>query len=280
MTQLRRPVMRYFGGKWRLAPWILQHFPKHDVYVEPYGGGASVLMRKDRSRTEIYNDLDEEIVNVFRVLRNKRNAVYLEKALRLTLFSRSEFNLAYKKATTHIERARRTIVRSFMSHGGDGTTRKHRSGFRSKTFESNRDASKDWQNYFDAIPTFVERLQGVIVENNNALDVMTTNDSEKTLFYCDPPYPLGSRSSKEKHGYRHEMTNDDHVALIAHLNGLKGMVILSGYANEIYGSMDGWHSVSCEALADGAVKRTEVLWLNNAAFKAQDQMSLFDGGDQ
>lgn len=275
MPKIKRPALRYFGGKWRIAPWIIDNFPEHQVYCEPFGGGASVLMQKDRSKSEIYNDLDSEVVNVFRVLRDKRKAKLLRKSLELTPFSREEFNLSHKKATTMIESARRTIVRSFMGHGADSTTRKHKSGFRAKTWESNRDSSKDWANYHPAIDLFTERLQGVVIECRDAMKVMEMNDSDKTLFYVDPPYPFASRSSGETHGYRHEMQDADHETLIKFLQRLKAKVVVSGYPGTIYDTM-GWHSVAREALADGAAARTEVLWMNEAAMASRGQVGLFD----
>jgi len=109
-----RPVLRYHGGKWRLASWIISHFPPHRVYVEPFGGAASVLLRKPRSYAEVYNDMDGEIVNVFRVLRDPARARELERVLRLTPFAREEFELSYIRDEDPIEQARRTIVRAFI----------------------------------------------------------------------------------------------------------------------------------------------------------------------
>jgi DNA adenine methylase len=91
-----RPIMRYHGGKWRLAPWIISYFPIHKVYVEPFGGAASVLMRKPRSHGEVYNDLDDEIVNVMRVLRDPGMCDALANSLALTPYSRTEFEQAYE----------------------------------------------------------------------------------------------------------------------------------------------------------------------------------------
>lgn len=90
---LTRPALRWHGGKWRLAPWVIEHFPPHRVYVEPYGGAASVLLRKRRSYAEIYNDLDDEVVGMFRVLRSDR-APDLVRAVALTPFGRREFEEA------------------------------------------------------------------------------------------------------------------------------------------------------------------------------------------
>src|SRR3990167_11343170 len=108
MSGPTRPVMRYHGGKWRLAPWVIEHFPEHRVYTEAFGGGASVLMRKPRSYAEVYNDLDGEIVNVFRVLRDPSQARELERLLRLTPFARSEFETSYITDGDPLEQARRT----------------------------------------------------------------------------------------------------------------------------------------------------------------------------
>src|SRR3990172_7088785 len=105
MTAPTRPALRYFGGKWRLAPWIVSHFPAHRIYVEPFGGGASVLIRKPRSYGEIYNDIDSHVVNVFRVLRDPQTADELEQLLRLTPFARDEFVLAREPSLDPVEDA-------------------------------------------------------------------------------------------------------------------------------------------------------------------------------
>lgn len=126
---MTRPVLRYPGGKYKLAKWVISHFPGHEFYVEPYGGAASVLMAKPRVQGEIYNDLDGDVVNVFRVLRDPNQAQELERVLRLTPFAYEEYKNAYEPCDDPIERARRTIFRSFASIGSDGVSRKN-SGFR------------------------------------------------------------------------------------------------------------------------------------------------------
>ncbi|KKK48633.1 hypothetical protein LCGC14_3143160, partial [marine sediment metagenome] len=255
-----RPVLRYHGGKWKLGKWINSHFPAHRVYVEPYGGAASVLLQKVRSYAEVYNDLDGEIVNIFRVLRDPVQARELVRLLKLTPYARSEFEVSYLVDGDPIEQARRTIVRSFMGFSS-ALTSKSGSGFRSDSKRSGTTPAHDWRNYPRALEKIIERLRGVVIENRNALEVIKTHDGRQTLHYVDPPYPLGTR--KWRQAYRHEMNDDGHRELAKVLIGLEGMVILSSYPCDLYDELyAGWQQVSCDAYANGAVPRREVLWLS------------------
>jgi DNA adenine methylase len=152
--------MRYFGGKFRIAWWIVKHFPEHRTYVESFGGGGSVLMRKRRAGGECYNDLNGDIVNVFRVLRDSETCVALTRALELTPFARLEYEQAHEPAEDPVERARRTLVRSFQGFGSDFTDPTFTTGFRSDARDPNRVAAHEWATYPQAIPTFHARLQG------------------------------------------------------------------------------------------------------------------------
>lgn len=271
----RRPVMRYHGGKWRVAPRMIALMPPHRRYVEPYGGGAGVLLRKERAVAEIYNDLDGEVVNVFRVLRDPASAARLRELCELTPFARAEFNLSYEPSPDPIEQARRTIGRSFMAHG-TSHRRGSRTGFRAGQVQRSTTSAEDWRTWPGHIPQFVERLRGVILDQRPALAVIAANDRHDTLFFCDPPYPRSTRSSLRGHGrkdgaYLCEMTDDDHRALSAALREISGMAIVCGYACPLY---DGelyadWHRVELETMADGAKPRTEVLWFNAAAMSAR-----------
>lgn len=266
-----RPVLRYFGGKWVLAPWIIEHFPAHRIYVEPYGGGASVLMRKARSYGEVYNDLDSEIVNVFEVLRDDTFATILERWIRDTPFARKEFNGSYEPTDSKIERARRTIIRSIMGFGANGHNSDHKTGFRANSNRSGTTPAQDWASYPDQIAAFRERLRGVCIENRDALECMSQHDTPETLHFVDPPYVHSTRGLAD--AYRHEMTDAQHEDLCVFLPKLTGMVMLCGYENPIYERL-GWAARKREAHADGARDRTEVLWLNPAAEAAQSQGKL------
>jgi DNA adenine methylase len=274
MSAITRPVMRYHGGKFRLAPWIISHFPVHRVYVEPFGGGASVLMRKPRVYAEIYNDLDGEVVNVFSVLRDR--GAELVELLRLTPFSRAEFELSYQRSDDAVEQARRTIARSFMGFGSASVTGES-SGFRANSNRSGTTPAHDWANLADAMPALIERLRGVVIENRDALRVSQHHDTDDTLHYFDPPYVHSTRSPKVRgtgtegratgKAYRYEMTDEDHRALVSALDDFKGMVIVSGYESSLYEELfagRGWATAKRRAMADGARERTEVLWMNPA----------------
>jgi DNA adenine methylase len=257
-----RPVLRWHGGKWMLAPWIIGHFPEHRAYVEPFGGAASVLVRKPRSYAEVYNDLDGAVVNLFRVLRSDR-AGELVNALRLTPFARDEFMGAYEAADDPVERARRLIIRSFMGFGSNGHNRS--TGFRANSNRSGTTPAHDWANYPDCLALAIERLSGVAVENKDAKAVMAQHDAPTTLHYVDPPYVFATRADLSK-DYAHELSDADHGELLEFLRGLTGMVVLSGYPCTLYdNALADWYRVERAALADGARKRTEVLWINPAA---------------
>jgi len=254
-----RPVLRWHGGKWMLAPWIIQHMPVHRVYVEPFGGAASVLLRKPRTYAEIYNDLDDEVVNLFRVLRSDDAPVLID-ALRLTPFASAEFQEAYSVSDDAVERARRTVIRSFMGFGSNAIHRK--SGFRSNSNKSGTTPARDWINYPECLSAIIDRLRGVVVLNRDAKEVMAAHDGPDTLHYVDPPYVFATRTDGQS-DYAHELTDAEHLDLLQFLRTLKGRVMLSGYPSQLYDeTLHDWRRIQRKALADGARERTEVLWLN------------------
>lgn len=258
-----RPVLRYHGGKWKLAPWIVRHFPPHRSYTEAFGGAASVLLQKPRSYAEVYNDLDGEVVNVFRVLRDPAAAAELERRLRLTPFARTEFELAYTPTDDPIEQARRVIIRAFMGFGSAAHNSAHATGFRANSNRSGTTPAHDWASYPDQINAFTARLQGVILECRPAVEVLRQHDSPDTLHYVDPPYVQATRKPRQQRNYRYEMTDADHRDLAAVLHDLRGMVVLSGYHSALYDELYGdWLRIERRTYADGAQPRTESLWLS------------------
>ncbi|MCJ8517784.1 DNA adenine methylase [Pseudorhizobium tarimense] len=265
------PPLRWHGGKWLLAPWIISHFPQHRVYVEPFGGGASVLLRKQRSYAEVYNDLDDQAVNLFRVLQDTDASERPVAALELTPFARAEYEIGWEPTEEPVELARRLIIRSFMGFGShahaDMGAGHKTTGFRANSNRSGSTPAHDWARYPFRLAGIIERMRGVVIERRPALKVMRTHDGTDTLHYVDPPYLPETRGQKNaydaKHQYRHELTVADHEELLEALRELTGMVILSGYPAALYDdALHDWMRVERQALADGARPRIEVLWIN------------------
>jgi DNA adenine methylase len=269
---ITRPIMRYPGGKYALAKWVISHFPAHETYVELFGGAASVLMRKPRSVGEVYNDLNGDVVNVFRILRDLEKAKKLAHLLELTPYSYEEYDLAYEYSDDPIERARRMIFRSFAGHGSDSVTRPS-AGFRGfKNKQSGVTSANEWANFPQEILIFAERLKGVDVENRDAFQLIPFLDRQGTLFYADPPYLMATRSTKGSVRYKNEMkTEAEHSKLAEILHQIKGMAIVSGYSSDLYDQLYAdWRCVRKSCHAQNAKPSTECLWLS-----PNIQMTLF-----
>lgn len=251
--------MRYYGGKWKLAPWIITFMPEHRVYVEPFGGAASVLIRKPRARAEIYNDLDGEVVNLFKILRYHPEE--LARVCALTPYSREEYDGSYVDGGTDIERARRLVFRSYSGFGGDSYIR--RNGFRTRG--QNGDLGAAWRSMPSIVMQVAERMRGVLIECKDAIEVMREYDSATTLHYVDPPYLMSTRR-RPRSTYVNERTTGDeqlHADLATFLRTLRGYVLLSGYENEIYREiLHDWHSVSQAHMAEKARPTVEMLWIS------------------
>lgn len=274
------PAIRYHGGKFRLAPWILGFFPEHRIYVEPFGGAAGVMIQKPRAYSEVYNDLDDELVNFFRVVQDAGQRQQLVDALVFTPYARREFELAWEPAAEPVERARRLVIRAQMGFGSAGAT-KGTTGFRIDTKREYETAQGSWARYPASLAALGQRLTGVLIENRPAVEVLVGHDTPKTLFYVDPPYVLETRvlQGSGRGYYRHEMEDADHRALLDALLGLQGMVVLSGYPSPLYDeALAGWECHWTAARASGhrgTTARTECVWINPACSTALHGVGLF-----
>lgn len=278
----RRPMLRWHGGKWRMAAWIMQHMPKHRVYVEPFAGAASVLLQKPRVHAEYLNDLDGDLVNLFQVLRDDLQSRRLIHLLTLTPFARAEFTDSYNPTDDPVERARRLCVRSFMGFGSASGNSQYKTGFRCKSFRSNTGPATDWRNYPIALTAIIDRLRGVTIESRPALKMVAALDTLDTLFYVDPPYPASTRANFG--AYRHEMTDEQHEEMAVGLKDCTGYVLLSGYRCDLYDHLfAGWARTEKRSMSDKGW-RTECLWLSpraSAALQYQSrgvQQSLLEVG--
>lgn len=229
--------------------------------MEPFGGGASVLLAKPPAPLEVYNDLDQRLVNYFQVVRNPKLFSRLEAALRLTPCSRSDFNAAKEPADDAVEDARRFAVLSRQSYAGKGREWSYSVPHAHKT---KGNAVAHWQAGLEALRPAHERLLRVQVECLDWRTVLRRYDSLGTLVYADPPYLPDTRTSGK---YRHELSEADHRDLVRRLLRLRGMVVLSGYKHEVYAPLEdaGWPRVQMKVrtfASDKLAKRTECLWLS------------------
>ena len=265
-----RPLVRWHGGKWMIANWIIGFFPKHGLYTEAFGGGASVLLRKPPAPgSEIYNDLDETIWRIFRVLQDDAKAARLIWLLDRTPYARREFEEAYEPTDDDVEQARRTIVRSFMGYGSDGTAGVYPTGFRSIVTRAGKTPATEWANYTHGLELIRKRVKRVTLECQDAFELLVKFDQDDALHYVDPPYLPETRSQGNRrrgkgfHVYQHELTVDDHIRLLELLRGLRGMVVLSGYPSDLYdNTLPDWRREERGSYADGGGARTEVVWIN------------------
>lgn len=263
---VKSPALRYHGAKFRLSPWVISHFPDHKYYCEPYGGAAGVLLNKSRCKSEIYNDLDGDIVNFFTVVRDEICRARLVEKLQMTPYSRYEFEQAYVHTSAPIERARRTCIRATMGFGSGGTSM-GKTGFRTDIKRDYGTSMDLWSRYPDTIKAVGQRFIGVQIENRPAIDLINKHDNDEMLFYVDPPYMLHTRNLGGKNRtYRNELSDSDHVQLLVNLKCVSANVVLSGYDTELYNSMlvGGWRKEmkpSRISAGRGTKTKVECLWI-------------------
>src|SRR5437016_11804908 len=187
----KRIAFGWYGGKYSHLDWILPLLPGATHYCEPFGGSAAVLLNREPSPVETYNDLDGEVVNFFRVLREHKDV--LLEAIGLTPFSREEFELAISEGTdgiSDIERARRFFIRARQVRTGLAQTAS--SGRWANCVLTSRagmaGAVSRWLGSVEGLSEISQRLLRIQIEHAPAIEVIRRYDSEETLFYCDPPY--------------------------------------------------------------------------------------------
>ena len=270
---MKSPVP-YFGSKQRIAPWIASLLPLHAHYVEPFCGGLSVLLAKGPSPMETVNDLDGDLMNFWRVLRERTED--LVRACDLTPHARAELAAAWDPTEDEIERARRVWVR--LSQGRGGMMR--RTGWRHYTASSGSSIGMPGylNGYRDRLLPAAARLADVSLECLPALTVIGKYGSAAdVLLYVDPPYLRSTRGDANSR-YGVEMkAEEEHRELAAALADCKAAVVLSGYGSPLYDELyDGWHRYEQQTMtgnAKAAKGRTEVLWSNRVL---AGRMSLFD----
>ena len=257
----------WYGGKFSHLSWLLPLLPECHHYCEPFAGSAAVLLNRPPSPVETYNDLDGEVCNFFRALRDTSEE--LTREIGLTPFSREEFGQActLDPDISPLERARRFYVRARQVRTGlaqtasigrwancKNTSRAGMSGVISR-----------WLGGVSSLPDIAQRLLRVQIENRPAVDVIRLYDSPETLFYCDPPYVHATRGDAKAYGF--EMTDEQHEELADTLNSVRGMVAFSNYGCQFLDSLypsRRWFKHVAAPKTNHATKgtRVEVLWTN------------------
>lgn len=263
-------VFKYPGSKWSIAQWIIDFFPPHHSYLEPFFGSGAVLFTKSRSAIETVNDLDGDVVNLFEWIR--RDPERLAKEIYWTPYSREVYDNAtavYRNETDSFRRA--VIFMAKMMMGRGFRTNEIKVGWKNDV--QGREAAyaaKGWCDTPARIMEAAERLRGVQIENRPALEVITRFNFPNVLIYADPPYLLSTRHGKQ---YACEMTNSDHADLLDALIAHRGPVLLSGYDSPMYrDALQTWRREEIGVRAQTAEKRREVLWMN---FEPAGQMKMF-----
>jgi DNA adenine methylase len=257
----------WYGGKFSHLQWLLPLLPECHHYCEPFAGSAAVLLNRMPSPIETYNDLDGEVVNFFRTLRDNKDK--LVELIGLTPFSREEFEQAciIDPHLDQVERARRFFIRARQVR--TGLAQKASLGRWANCINTSRGGMsgvvRRWLGSTESLPDIAERLLRVQIENRPAVEVISLYDSSDTLFYCDPPYVHNTRGDCSAYG--NEMTDQDHRDLAKLLNNVKGKVAISNYdcplMDELY-PMPKWLKLVGPEKTIHSTKdmRREVLWTN------------------
>lgn len=248
-------VLKYPGAKWRISDWIISHFPGHKVYCEPFFGSGAVFFNKAPAYIETINDIDGNIVNLFKVIRD--NPEELSRLINATPFARDEFISCYEQSSDPIEQARRTLVRYHQSFG---TSNSSKNSWRNvQTYGGPRTATM-WNCLPGRIVDCCERLKDAQIENIDAIELIKRYDDEHTLIYCDPPYLRGLR---KRNIYKYEVSDEYHERLLEALLNSKSMVVISGYDNDMYNkALASWHTEQKQTTAQMGLSRTEKIWMN------------------
>lgn len=276
-----RSAIAWFDGKGPMVRHLLPLLPPHRTYVEPFGGGASLLHAKAPSLLEVYNDLNKGVTNFWRVLRDPEQFEQLQRLITLTPYSRAEFLDAcagWEAETDPVQRAYRYYVRVRMAFSANDTGSLGWSFCRTESKRGISASVSKWLTVLEDLPQIHARWRGVQVECDDFRSILEHYDHPQTLFYCDPPYVPETRKQGR---YQHELTLTDHEDLIGHLLRLQGMVILSGYAHPVYDPLEaaGWRRLDFKAqstavghtrftglIGKGAAKerqaRVESIWIS------------------
>lgn len=252
-----KSILRYPGAKWNMQRHIIPLIPEHKSYLEPFFGSGAVFFNKDSSKIETINDLDKNVVNLFRVIR--QHTEELGKAVAYTPFSGKEYDNAFESTNEDpIEKARLFLLKSLQSHG---FRLNEKSGWKNDIQGRERAyAVMHWNQIPDIIQQVALRLKDAQIENRDAVELIKRFNYENVFMYIDPPYLLETRTRKQ---YNKEMDVSDHVKLLQVIKESKAKIMLSGYDSDLYNDcLSDWNAKQFKATAEKGLKRIETIWMN------------------
>jgi len=268
-----RPVLKYPGSKWNIAKRLASLVPEHHSYLEPYFGSGALLFNKPPSDIETVNDLDSDVVNLFRCI--QKDSERLSRLVMTTPFSREVYERQFagepcQLYASDFQRAAGFLVKCWQGYGY--RTNGYKVGWRRDVQGRERAyALRDWYHLPEWIIGITDRLRMVQIENRPALGLIKQFDYSNVFMYIDPPYLLSNRSGRQ---YRHEMEDADHEELLGTLRDLRAAVMVSGYESEMYNSyLSGWEKVTFPSCAEQGRPREEVVWMN---YRVGHQMTIYD----
>lgn len=268
-----RNVLKYPGSKWNIARQIVSFIPEHHSYVEPYFGSGAVLFNKPVSAIETINDLDSDVINLFRCIR--KDSERLARLIMTTPFSRQEYDSQFEESEralyiSDFERAAGFLIRCWQGHGY--RTNGYKVGWKNDVQGREKMyALWNWYRLPEWIIDIAERMRKVQIENRPALEVIKRFDCETVFMYIDPPYLLGTRTGKQ---YMHEMTDTDHEELLKEILQNRAKIMISGYESDMYNDyLKEWNKVYFNSCAEQGRPRQEVVWIN---YEIGQQLTLFN----
>lgn len=275
-------IFKYPGSKWSIADWIIQHFPEHHSYLEPFFGSGAILFNKKRSPIETVNDLDGYVTNLFSWIRD--DPEQLARMVYWIPYARDSYDRAIKicKDELHVMDKAQSLVcaaafcaKTMMGYGF--RTNESKVGF--KRDIQGREAAyaaNGWKNLPDKILKSAERLRGIQIENRPAVKLIQEFRFQNVLIYADPPYVLSARSC-QRAMYKHEMTDDDHAELLEELSRHPGPVVISGYASKLYDDLlRNWYREEIRVRDQIGNKKQEVIWMNFEPCVQQQLLAFAD----
>lgn len=253
-------VLRWPGSKWKSANKIISIMPEHKIYIEPYFGSGAIFFNKELCNNSILNDLDSNVVNLFKVIRN--NPEELALLVEFTPYSREEYlNSDISEDDNDIDKARKFLVRSNMARGA---TQSYKPGWRNaglkESLTKKSRVTREWNKIPKSILEASEKLKNAEIENVDAAKLIKKYNHEDCLFYIDPPYLLNTRGGKY---YKQELTEIEHIKLLQVLQDHKAKIILSGYDSQLYNEyLKDWRRISFTSINENKDKKVECLWIN------------------